>query len=111
MPKYLPNNLNNLDPKSESFKSALISNLENIGESINNLANENIRSGASISWQKIDFNNSPFVRNDYIKIGLGDPENVLIAPIGSIYLRTDGGAGTTFYVKESGTGNTGWVAK
>ena len=24
---------------------------------------------------------------------------------------TDGGAGTTLYVKESGTGNTGWTAK
>jgi hypothetical protein len=26
-------------------------------------------------------------------------------------LRSDGGAGTSFYVKESGTGNTGWVSK
>lgn len=25
--------------------------------------------------------------------------------------RTDGGANTTLYVKESGTGNTGWIAK
>lgn len=33
------------------------------------------------------------------------------AVVGSIRLRDDGGAGTTFYVKESGTGNTGWVAK
>jgi hypothetical protein len=33
------------------------------------------------------------------------------AAIGSMYLRTDGGAGTSHYVKESGTGNTGWVAK
>ena len=29
----------------------------------------------------------------------------------SLYSRTDGGAGTSLYVKESGTGNTGWVAK
>lgn len=43
--------------------------------------------------------------------GSGSPEGVVTAPVGSIYLRTDGGAGTTFYVKESGTGNTGWVAK
>jgi len=28
-----------------------------------------------------------------------------------MYTRTDGGAGTTLYVKESGTANTGWVAK
>ena len=43
--------------------------------------------------------------------GSGTPENVITAPIGSIYTRTDGGASTTLYVKESGTGNTGWVAK
>jgi hypothetical protein len=39
------------------------------------------------------------------------PENVVTAPVGSLYLRTGGGAATSFYVKESGTGNTGWVAK
>jgi hypothetical protein len=43
--------------------------------------------------------------------GSGSPEGVVTASIGSIYLRTDGGTGTTFYVKESGTANTGWVAK
>ena len=43
--------------------------------------------------------------------GSGSPEGVLTAPIGSLYTRTDGGTGTTLYVKESGTGNTGWVAK
>lgn len=43
--------------------------------------------------------------------GTGTPEAAVIAPIGSFYSREDGGAGTSFYVKESGTGNTGWVAK
>jgi hypothetical protein len=43
--------------------------------------------------------------------GTGTPEGVLTAPIGSLYTRTDGGASTTLYVKESGTGNTGWIAK
>lgn len=43
--------------------------------------------------------------------GTGSPESVVTAPVGSIYTRTDGGAGTTLYVKETGTGNTGWVAK
>lgn len=43
--------------------------------------------------------------------GSGSPESVVTAPVGSIYLRTDGGASTTLYVKESGTGNTGWIAK
>jgi hypothetical protein len=43
--------------------------------------------------------------------GTGDPNSVVTAGIGSLYLRTDGGASTTLYVKESGAGNTGWIAK
>lgn len=43
--------------------------------------------------------------------GSGTPEGSLVAPVGSVYTRTDGGAGTTLYVKESGTGSAGWVAK
>lgn len=42
---------------------------------------------------------------------VGTPEGNVEAPVGSLYTRQDGGAGTTLYVKESGTGNTGWVAK
>lgn len=45
------------------------------------------------------------------RTGAGTPEGAVTAPIGSLYTRTDGGANTTLYVKESGTGNTGWVAK
>jgi hypothetical protein len=43
--------------------------------------------------------------------GTGTPEGVVTAPVGSLFTRTNGGANTTLYVKESGTGNTGWVAK
>ncbi len=44
--------------------------------------------------------------------GSGDPNGAYSAPVGSTFRRTDGGAGTAFYVKESGgTGNTGWVGK
>jgi hypothetical protein len=43
--------------------------------------------------------------------GSGTPEAAVTSPVGATYLRTDGGAATTLYVKESGTGNTGWVAK
>jgi hypothetical protein len=42
--------------------------------------------------------------------GNGSPEGVVTAPVGSIFLRLDGAGGTTLYVKESGTGNTGWTA-
>lgn len=47
----------------------------------------------------------------YHRFGSGTPEGVVTAPVGAIYSRTDGGAGTSLYVKESGAGNTGWVAK
>lgn len=43
--------------------------------------------------------------------GSGSPESVVTAPVGSMYTDTAGGAGTTLYVKESGTGSTGWIAK
>jgi len=46
-----------------------------------------------------------------ISSGSGTPEGVVTAPIGSMFMRTDGGAGTSHYIKESGTGNTGWIAK
>ena len=42
--------------------------------------------------------------------GTGSPESVVTAPVGCIYFRRDGGAGTSIYVKESGTGSTGWIA-
>lgn len=43
--------------------------------------------------------------------GTGSPEGNQSAAVGSIWLRYDGGAATSIYVKESGAGNTGWVAK
>lgn len=42
----------------------------------------------------------------------GTPQNNQSGNVGDIALRTDGGTGTTLYVKESGAGTTtGWVAK
>ena len=46
-----------------------------------------------------------------ISAGVGSPEGNKTASQGSIYMNMNGGAGVSFYVKESGTGNTGWVAK
>lgn len=43
--------------------------------------------------------------------GVGSPEGVVTAPIGSLYTNQSGGASTTLYVKTSGSGNTGWTAK
>ncbi len=45
-----------------------------------------------------------------ISKGTGSPEAAVTAPVGSIYLRTDGGVGTTVYIKETGSSNTGWTA-
>ena len=44
-------------------------------------------------------------------VGSGSPEGVVTADPGSLYTNIAGGANTTLYVKESGGGNTGWVAK
>lgn len=43
-----------------------------------------------------------------IRSGTGTPEGSVTSPVGSLFLRKDGGAGTCLYVKESGTGFTGW---
>ena len=43
--------------------------------------------------------------------GEGTPENSIKARPGSVYMRTDGGANTSIYIKESGVENTGWIAK
>lgn len=43
--------------------------------------------------------------------GTGTPEAKVTSVVCGTYRRSDGGAATTFYVKESGTGNTGWIGK
>lgn len=43
--------------------------------------------------------------------GAGTPLSSIVASVGSTWRRTDGGSSTTFYVKESATDATGWVAK
>lgn len=60
---------------------------------------------------RLGFGSSGGDQVTYIKWGTGSPEGSVTANVGSLFLRKDGGSGTTLYVKESGTGNTGWVAK
>ena len=43
--------------------------------------------------------------------GTGNPENVQYGGVGSVFRRTNGGAGSSIYVKESGVAKTGWAAK
>lgn len=49
------------------------------------------------------------VINAKILSGAGSPEGVVTASIGSQFLRSDGVAGTTLYLKTSGSGTTGWT--
>lgn len=50
--------------------------------------------------------------SERFKIGSGSPEGVISARIGTIYLRTDGGAATSIYIKEADDGlASGWQAK
>ena len=51
----------------------------------------------------------PHAGND-VFVGDGSPEGVVTAGIGTLYLRSDGSSGTVLYIKESGTGSTGWKA-
>lgn len=47
-----------------------------------------------------------------ISAGTGSPNNVVPGNPGDLYLNFAGGAGTTFYVKETGANtNTGWTGK
>lgn len=71
------------------------------------------RTGAGIATVTTGAYNDPmgFFEDLYRRKGAGSPESVVTAPVGAVYHRTDGGANTSFYVKESGSGNTGWVAK
>jgi hypothetical protein len=52
-------------------------------------------------------------KNEVLLItGSGTPQAVVTASVGAQFLRNDGGASTTLYIKESGTNtNTGWVGK
>jgi hypothetical protein len=65
-----------------------------------------VRTDAALRATSFSVNGGPSILT-----GSAAPEGATTATVGTIYLRTGGAAGTTFYVKESGTGNTGWVAK
>jgi hypothetical protein len=60
----------------------------------------------NISMGGLGFNGAVVVLS-----GFGDPNGSVPASIGSLYMRINGGPGTTLYVKESGPGVTGWVPK
>ncbi len=65
---------------------------------------------ATLQWRSIH-GESVNVNGTPILSGKGSPQGVVKAPVGTLYLRSDGGAGTTLYVKEAGTGSDGWTGK
>lgn len=76
----------------------------------NVLVSAGVRAGQLISTSNgVSFENPGSGTYCFIKSETGSPQSVITAPIGSIFLRTNGAAGTCLYIKESGTGNTGWV--
>lgn len=67
-----------------------------------------------LKWRLLSFEKSDNGTNKLALAplkGSGSPEGAVNAPVGTIYTRTNGGAGSTLYIKESGTGSVGWVAK
>lgn len=95
--------------------SANWTNLETTLDVATNLIDDAV--GAGIVWQNTFLRHyTPSAQGFQIqqcifRVGSGTPEGVVAARVGSIFLRNNGGANTTLYVKESGTGNTGWIAK
>ena len=60
--------------------------------------------------------NSPLVRVNglHIVVGSGSPQNVVPAPLGSMYLNRSGGTSVSLYMKETEVtkgDKTGWIAK
>lgn len=58
------------------------------------------------------FQNIPGNTDD-VKVfsGYGTPEGAVKANVGSIFMRLDGGANTSIYIKETGSDGNGWTAK
>jgi hypothetical protein len=72
----------------------------------------NVGIGISSPSEKLEVAGNIKIGNTTIHSGTGSPEGTVTGNVGDLYLRTDGGAGTTMYVKESGAAtNTGWVGK
>lgn len=65
-----------------------------------------IDTGKFVVYNKIQLGDTG---NRFIGWGSGTPLGALSADIGSKWFNSDGGAGVTEWVKESGTGTSGWV--
>ena len=97
--------LTTYNANNDLIEAAVENTLSRDGTSPNTMA-------ADLDMNSNNINNvGTITTNAYVTGGAGSPEGVLTGVVGTLYTRTDGGANTTLYVKESGVGNTGWVAK
>lgn len=74
------------------------------------MAQENFSDGESGLSVRTKITNNFTELYAMIRTGTGTPEGAVTAPVGTLFVRTDGSAGTHLYMKRAGTGNTGWVA-
>lgn len=73
----------------------------------------------SILWNKSNTTGSNLKHwfdrgnNRYLEISDSylTPESNVSSGIGSLFINTNGGPGTTLFVKQAGTGNSGWAGK
>jgi parallel beta-helix repeat protein len=75
------------------------------GNNIQVSGSPNFRASGATGANAVDLTNDV-----YNAWGTNTPEGSVTAGVGSTFQRRNGGASTTLYVKESGTGNTGWRA-
>lgn len=75
-------------------------------------ADGNVGVGTPEPREKLEVAGNVKVGDVVIRSGVGPPEGVVAGGVGDLYLRVDGGEGSTLYVKESG-GNSrqGWRAR
>ena len=117
--QFVNNHINgfNMGTLNQTSSYAFGNNLQGTGTVLGGSSGSFTISNASLNSSNGYSNFNQYLNNGGVNAstswttGAGSPEGVVTASIGSIYSRTNGGANTSLYVKETGTGNTGWIAK
>lgn len=82
-----------------------------INANTNALTGKIDKPSSPVQGNVIRYNGSAWTKSAALWLeGTSSPEGSITAPVGSIYIRTDGAAGGVFFVKTTGSGNTGWTA-
>jgi len=91
--------------QDKAVQSYLVSLAKAIRLNVQSLNQGAVFTQSSEGTSSVYNNKSPWIN------GTGTPEGVVAAPVGSLYTDNNGSPGLTLYVKETGTGNTGWTSK